>query len=65
MEVFVWTIIWCVISYVYAKGVKEKCPGIDVNPINYVIGAILIGAIFCIPYCWFKKRNYLKYNSNK
>ena len=60
MEFIVWLVIWSMVSYLYAKDTKEKCPGIDINPINYVFGAVFIGAFFCITYCWYKKRKYLE-----
>lgn len=65
MEFIICLIIWCGLSYLYAKSVKDRYPDIDVNPVNYIFGAIFIGAIFCIPYCWYKKEKYLMRNGNK
>lgn len=60
MEYLFWLGFWCIVSYFVAKKTKEQCPGLDVNPVNYVIGAILIGAIFCLPYLFYKKHKYLQ-----
>lgn len=60
MELF-WCIIWAAACYLYADDTLKKCPGIDINPVLYIIGGAIFG-VFSFIYCWYKKRQYMKYN---
>ncbi len=60
MELF-WIIFWSVVCYFYAKDAKDKCPGIDIEPLNYIVGGALFG-VFSFLWAWDKKRDYQKYN---
>ena len=41
MELF-WCLIWAIVSYLYADDTLKKCPGIDVNPVLYIIGGAFL-----------------------
>lgn len=47
-------VLWAVINYQAATAVKQKEPGIDVNPNMYVIGSILFGGIFPLLFLFAK-----------
>ena len=61
MELF-WIVMWMVVCYLYAKGVHEKYPKMDINPNLYLIGGALFG-VFSLCWAWVRKREYEKYNN--
>ena len=55
-------VLWAAINHQAATCVKQKEPGINVNPNMYAIGSILFGGIFpllflFIKYFLYKNRN--------
>ena len=61
MESLLSTIIIVILNYFVAKDVLEKNEGIDVNPLYYAIGGLLIGLLPLL-YLLLKVRNFKKYH---
>lgn len=53
-------VLWAVINHQAATAVKQKEPGIDVNPNMYVIGSVLFGGI--LPLLFLSAKYFLYKN---
>lgn len=60
MVELIYSVLWAVGCWYYAKNVKEEYKDIDIDPLLYIVGGFLFG-LFSFLWCWNKKRNYLKY----
>ena len=60
MAYLFWLVFWTIVSYFIAKKTKEQYPDLEIYPVNYAIGSLVIGALFCLPFLFFKTHRYLK-----
>lgn len=51
------SVVWALLTYYYAKQVKNRYEDIDIEPTNYLIGGLLFGLISLL-WCDWKRFRY-------
>ena len=61
MELLFWSGICAISSYMVVKYFQKEYPHLDVEPMNYAVGSLLIGGLWVMLYFAYKVHEHKKY----